>query len=307
MNDIEYNKKYTKISFYDQIESNKLKSWILLVGIVLIIIGFAYIIAQVYDPTSTFGFLIIGIIISLIYVWAGYYFSDKISLASVGAEEADSVKFRPLHNIVEGLSIASGLPKPKIYIMPSKEINAFATGRDPENAVVCVSVGALQNLNKREMEAVLAHEMSHIANYDIRFVTLVVVLVGLVAIISEIFLRSLWFSGDGNRDNKNIIFLLIGIALAIIAPIVANLVQLAISRKREYMADAGAVKLVRDNAGLINALRKIDAFYKTGQNSIVNKEVATMMIANPFSNKTLSTLFSTHPAIEDRISALEKM
>jgi len=301
----EYMKKYDKVSFYEQISRNKFNSWILLIAIFLIIIFLAYIIGQVYDPASTFFFLIIGIIISLGYVLIGYYYSDKIALASVNAEEADPVKFRPLYNIVEGLAIASGNPVPKIYIMKSNEINAFATGRDPQNAVICVSVGALQNLTKREMEAVIAHEMSHINNYDIRFVTLVVVLVGLIAIISEMFLRSLWLSG--NNDNKNAGILLIGILFAVIAPIVANLVQLAISRKREYMADAGAVMLVRDNAGMISALKKIDSYYKNVGESVVNKEVSTMMIANPFSGKTLSTLFSTHPPIEDRIKALEKM
>ncbi len=303
----EYNKKYERISFYDQIANNKWKSWFLLIMIVLIIVALAYVISQIYNPSAVFAFLIIGIIISLLYVWLGYYYSDKIALASVNAQEADPIQFRPLHNIVEGLTIAAGLPKPKIYIMPSKEINAFATGRDPEHAVICVSVGAMQNLTKKEMESVIAHEMTHIANYDIRFVTLVVVLVGLIAIISEIFLRSLWFSGSNDNKNGNAVFLIIGIALAILAPIVANLVQLAISRKREYMADAGAVQLVRDNSGLISALKKIDAFYNSGQKSIVNKEVSTMMIANPFSGKSLSALFSTHPPIEERIKALERM
>lgn len=306
MNYREYAEKYKKISFYDQIKNNKLKSWFLLVIIVLIIVGLMYVISQIYDPALTFTFLIIGIIISLLYVWIGYYYSDKIALASVRAYEAKDKKYKHLNSIVEGLSLAAGLPKPKVYIMPSKEINAFATGRNPEKAVVCVTEGALELLNDRELEGVLAHEMTHIRNYDIRFVTLAVILVGLIAIISEIFLRSLWFASR-NRDNRNIIFLIIGIALAILAPLIANLVQLAISRKREYMADAGAVQLTRDNSGLINALKKIGKYYETHHQTIANKPVSNMFFASPLTTKSLSNLFSTHPPIEERIKILECM
>jgi len=306
MNYKKYTEMYKKISFYDQIKNNKIKSWILLIFIVIIIVTLMYVISLVYDPTLTFVFLIFGIIFSLIYVWAGYYFSDKIALLSVNAYEATDKKYNHLNSQVEGLALAAGMQKPKVYIMPSKEINAFATGRNPENAVVCVTEGALELLNDRELEGVLAHELTHVRNYDIRFVTLAVILIGLIAIISEIFLRSLWFAGD-DRDNKNIVFLIIGIVLAILAPIVANLVQLAISRKREYMADAGAVQLTRDNSGLINALKKIKKYYETNDKTIANKTVANMFLASPLSGKSLSNLFSTHPPIEERIKLLESM
>ncbi len=306
MNYKEYAETYKKISFYDQIRNNKIKSWILLIGIVLIIVGLMYVISLVYNPELTFLFLIVGIIFSLIYVWIGYYFSDKIALASVGAIETTDKKYNHLNSLVNGLTLAAGMPMPKVYIMPSQEINAFATGRNPQNGVVCVTEGCLTLLTDKELEGVLAHELTHIRNFDIRFVTLAVILVGLVAIISEIFLRSLWFS-SGDRENKNIVFLIIGIVLAILAPIVANLVQLAISRKREYMADAGAVQLTRDNTGLISALKKIGKYYETHDKTIANKTVANMFLASPISGKSLSNLFSTHPPLEDRIKVLEAM
>jgi len=302
----DYMQKYDKISFYDQITKNKINSWFLMIFITIILVGLVYVIAQIYNPASTFMFLIFAIIFALGYSLIGFYNGDKIALASVKAYKADKKRFFKLHNIVEGLSIASGLPKPEIYIMPSNEINAFATGRDPEHAKICVSHGALQYLNQEELEGVLGHELSHIANYDIRFITLVVILIGLISIISEIFLRSLWFS-SGDSDNRNGVFLIIGIALAILAPIFANLVQLAISRKREFMADAGAVKLTRNPRGLINALKKIDNFYNHNNKTIINKTTSSMMIASPFSSKSLKTLFSTHPSIKDRIKVLEQM
>lgn len=303
----EYAEKYKKVSFYDQIRNNTIKSWILMLLIVGIIIGLMYVIAQVYNPALTFLFLIIGIIFSLIYVFIGYYFSDKIALSSVKAQEAIDPKYKHLNNIVEGLALAGGLPKPRVYIMPSKELNAFATGRDPEHSVVCVTEGLLEKLNDKELEGVIAHELTHIRNYDIKFVTLAIVLVGLIAIISEIFLRSLFFSNSGDKDNKNVVFLIIGIVIAILAPILANLVQLAISRKREYMADAGAVQLTRDNTGLINALKKISKYYETNEKTIANKTVSSMFISSPFSSKSISNLFSTHPSTELRIKVLEQM
>lgn len=302
----EYAKMYKKVSFYDQIRNNKIKSFFLLFFIVLIIIGLMYVIAQIYDPTLTFIFLIFGIIIAFIYVFIGYYFSDKIALATVNAIEAKDKKYNHLNNLVEGLSLAGGIPKPKVYVMQSPEINAFATGRNPENGVVCVTEGALEKLNDKELEGVIAHELTHIRNYDIRFVTLTIILVGMIAIISEVFLRSLWFS-SGDRDNKNMIFVIIGIALAILAPIVANLVQLAISRKREYMADAGAVQLTRDNTGLISALKKIGKYYETNEKTVANKTVSNMFLASPLSHKSISNLFSTHPPLSERIKVLEQM
>src|SRR3989338_6044208 len=180
--------------------------------------------------------------------------------------------------------------------MDSNQVNAFASGRNPKKAVICVTTGALEKLDRRELEGVLAHELSHVANYDIRFMTLAAVMVGMIAIISEIFLRSLWFQSGGNRDSKgSIIFLMIGIVLAILAPILVYFVQMAISRKREYAADASAVKFTRYPQGLINALKKIKGDYAPPEKK-VPKAVAPLFFANPFKG-----MGSTHPALDDRI------
>ena len=175
------------ISFHDQIASNKRKSILLIVIIIAVFALISYVIGKIYSDFF-FVIMIFGIIISLFYVLISYYNSDKIALASVNAKQASQQEYRQYHNIVEGLCIASGMPKPRLYIMKGEQINAFATGRDPQHAVICVTEGSLQKLNKQELEGVLAHELSHIANYDIRFMTLVAVLVGMIAIISEIFL-----------------------------------------------------------------------------------------------------------------------
>ena len=296
------------ISFHDQISRNKIKSVILIIIIFAVLIALAYVIGLIYSA-DFFLILIIGIIISISYLLITYYNSDKIALASVNAKPADRNEYRQLYNSVEGLTLASGLPMPKIYIMNNSQINAFATGRNPQHSVVCVTTGALEKLNKQELEGVLGHELSHIANYDIRFMTLVAVMVGMIAIISQIFLRSLWFRG-GNSDNKraNAILIIIGIVLAILAPIAVQLVQLAISRKREYAADASGVKFTRQPSGLANALRKIknEHIPDVERKHIAAKAMAPLFISDPFKRK-ISGLFSTHPDIDDRIKKIEMM
>lgn len=293
-----------RIYFGDQIAKNKIKSVILMAVIIVVFILFGYIISLILDPGFFFIIMILSIIISLIYVWLGYYYSDKIAIASVGAKPADRNIYRQYYNSVEGLTLASGLPMPKLYIMKNSSINAFATGRNPENAAVCVTTGALEKLNKQELEGVLAHELGHVANYDIRFMTLITVLVGMIAIAAEIFLRSLWFRGSGDRDDNkgNAVLFLIGILFAILAPIVVQLVQLAVSRKREYTADATAVKFTRYPPGLINALKKI----QNDQPMKVSKAVAPLFMSDPARRK-IASLLSTHPPVEDRINVLERM
>lgn len=303
-----------RINFYDQIARNKRKSIFLIIIIVLVFLGLGYVIALATSPGDIFFFLIIASLISIIYVTISFYNSDKIALASVNAKPALKEKYRQYYHLVEGLTLASGLPMPKLYIMQDSNINAFATGRDPKHSVICVTTGALEKLDKQELEGVLAHELSHIANYDIRFMTLTVVLVGMIAIISQIFLRSLWFrgSGGGNRDNKaQIVFLLIGIVLAILAPIFVQLVQFSISRKREYTADASAVKFIRSPTGLKKALIKIKNEHfteekNTKENKKINKAIAPLFISDPFKKK-ISELSSTHPSLEKRIAVLEGM
>ncbi len=289
-----------KIDFSDQISSNKWKSIFLMSIIFAVFVLFGYVISFAFEPGFFFTIMSISIIVSLLYVWFSYYNSGKIATASVGAKEASRQHHKEYYNLIEGLTIASGLPMPRIYVMNSPQINAFASGRNPENAVVCVTTGALEKLDKRELEGVLAHELSHVANYDIRYMTLATVMVGMIAIISEMFLRSLWFSGGGDRGNKNFVFILIGIALAILAPIVVRLVQFAISRKREYAADASGVKFTRYPSGLIGALKKIKN--ENQPEKRISKAVAPLFFANPFKN-----LGSTHPPLEERIKILEKM
>ncbi len=289
-----------KINFSDQISSNKWKSFFLIFVIFVIFVALGYVISFAFNPGYFFIIMSISIVFSLGYILFSYYNSGKIAIASVGAKEASRQHHKEYYNLIEGLTIASGLPMPKLYVMNSPQINAFASGRNPENAVVCVTIGALEKLDKRELEGVLAHELSHVANYDIRYMTLATVMVGMIAIISEMFLRSLWFSGGGDRGNKNAIFIVIGIALAILAPIVVQLVQFAISRKREFAADASGVKFTRYPNGLIGALKKIQK--ENYPEKKVSKAVAPLFFSNPFKN-----LGSTHPPLEERIKILEKM
>lgn len=292
-----------RISFHDQIARNKRNSVFLMLFIAVVIIGLGYVIGLIYSD-SFFFILIIAIIVSLLYTLIGYYNSDKIALASVNARGADRRDYPQYYSLVEGLTIASGLPMPRLYIMENEQINAFASGRDPKHAVVCVTTGTLQKLNKQELEGVLSHELSHIASFDIRFMTLVAVMVGMVAIISEIFLRSLWYGrGESrNSDNSkgNAVLMIIGLVLAILAPIAVQLVQLAISRKREFSADASAVKFTRSTTGLIGALEKI----KKNSEMKVSGAVAPLFLAKP---SRASNLFQTHPPLEQRIEILKRM
>jgi heat shock protein HtpX len=293
-------KKMERIDFRDQISRNKRKSFFLLSIIFSIIILLGFLISQIYSPDSFLFIIIFSGIISFCYVFFSYVYSDKIALFSVGAKLADPEKYRDYYRLVEGLTISSGLPMPKLYIMESNQINAFASGRSPEKAVICVTTGALKKLERRELEGVLAHELGHVQNYDIRYMTLVSVAVGMISIISNLFLRSLWFRGN-DRDNKNSIFLILGIILAILSPIFIFFVQMAISRKREFSADASSVKFTRYPEGLIRALKKIQQEEKIPEKK-VNQAVAPLFFADP-----LGKMSSTHPPIEERIKVLEKM
>lgn len=307
--------EYKHIDFRDQISHNKVKSFFLMISVFIVLIALGYVISLAFNPGYFFIIMIMAIIISLSYILISYYNSDKIALTAAGAKLADKERHKQFYDVAESLTIASGLPMPRLYVMKSSQINAFASGRDPQHAVVCLTTGALENLDKKELEGVIAHEMSHIANYDIRFMTLITVMVGMVSIISEIFLRSLWFgaggNGGGNKQN-GAVYILIGIVLAILAPIVVYLIQFSVSRKREFTADATAIKFTRYPHGLINALRKIQEEQKQQLSSIQNpsqqknkkisKALAPMFFSNPFKN-----LSSTHPPLEKRIEVLERM
>ncbi len=299
-----------RISFHEQISRNKFKSVILLISILIVFLVLGYVIGLALGPDYFAMIMIIAIIISVFYIWFGYYNSHKLALSSVNAKRALVSDYPEYHHIVEGLCLASGLPKPKLYTMEDRNINAFASGRDPRNAVICVTTGCLEKLDKHELEGILAHELSHVANYDIRFMTIAAILVGMIAIISQIFLRSLFwrsFSGGGDRDNKaQIFFIIIGIILAILAPIAVTLVQLGISRKREYTADASAVKFIRTPTGLISALKKIKHEHPTREDRQISKAVAPLFISDPFKRK-IGSFFATHPPLEKRIAILESM
>lgn len=299
-----------RISFYDQISSNKWKSFFLMFVVVIILITLGYVIGLALGRDYFIIVMFFTIIFTLIYVLVGYYASDKITIASVGGKEAKFEDYRQYHHTAEGLALASGLPKPKLYVMEDDDINAFASGRDPQHAVICVTTAALEKLDKSELEGVLAHEMSHVGNYDIRYMTLAAVLVGMIAMVSHIFLRSLFWGAGSRRSSKGnaqIIFIIVGLILAILAPIFASLVQLAISRKREYTADATAVKMIRSPTGLIRALEKLKTNPST-PHAKITKAVAPLFISDPFDhNKKSDSWLSTHPTLDNRIAILKRM
>jgi len=300
-----------RISFYDQISNNKWKSFFLVLIVVVFLLLLGVVIGLILGPVYFTLVMIFTVLFTLIYVLVGYYASANIAVASVGGKEASFEQYRQYHHTVEGLALAAGIPKPKLYVMEDDDINAFASGRDPQHAVICVTTAALEKLDKQELEGVLGHEMSHIGNYDIRYMTLAAVLVGMVAMLSHIFLRSLFYGG-GRRDSKGggavLILIVVGIVLAILAPIFANLVQLAISRKREYTADATAVKIIRSPTGLIRALKKLKDNPLTPHKKIT-KAVAPLFISDPFEHtkEHADSWLSTHPSLDNRIAILERM
>src|SRR3989344_5657638 len=239
---------------YDQISSNKMKSWLYIAFFVALIFALAYI-AGIMTGMGSF-ISAFAIIIAVIMTVGTYYYSDSIVLSTVNARPAEKKEFPYLYNTVEGLSIAAGIPMPKLYVIEDDSINAFATGRDPQHALICVNTGTLKKLNRAELEGVIAHEMSHIKNYDIRMMMLAAVMVGAIAIIADMMLR-MGFRGSGNRGRGGGLIMLFGLILVIFAPIFAKLAQLAISRKREYLADASGAHLTRYPEGLAAALEKI--------------------------------------------------
>ncbi len=289
-------------TLYTQQSKNIRKTW-LLVGVFLVIVmGLGYFLSVYYNNP---GILVFAFIFSLVMNIASFWFSDKIALSSARAELADETQYHDLHNIVENLSITAGIPKPRVYIIPDMAPNAFATGRDKEHAAVAVTQGLLQILNKTELEGVIAHELSHIGNRDILLQSMVVVLVGFISLISNIFLRSMFWGGgrDDDRKGSNVLAI-VGIVLLILSPIIAQLIQLAISRKREFLADASGALLTRYPEGLASALQKISGAGMAMTSA--NDATAHLYISNPFGGALngLHKLFMTHPPTEERIAAL---
>jgi len=298
-----------KVNIYDQIEKNKRNS--ILLGLIVFIVLFAlvYLISQIFVPELAFIILIFSFLLIVVDIYVSYNYGDQIVLKSVNAKPADEIKNRYFVDTVEGLAIAAGISKPKIYIMESKDINAFACGKDPKHASICITTGALENLKRDEIEGVIGHEMSHIKNYDVRFATLIAVLVGLAAIVSFMFLRSLRFGSFRNEDERRgggfiLIMIIVAIALAIFAPLVTRIVQAAVSRRREFLADASGAELTRYPDGLANALEKIKKINEGKMN--VSEAVSHLFISDP-NRSPLDNLFATHPPLEERIKILRAM
>jgi len=294
------------VSFYDEMNKNRRKSFLLMILVFSFLAGLIYVISVIFAPESSVLILIFGTIFVLFYTYGSYRYGDKVVLSATGAKPVDEndPKYTTLVNAVDNMAIAAGVPKPKIYVMESDEINAYATGRDPKHSSICVTTGLLERMKRNELEGVIGHEMSHIQNYDIRFAMLVAVLVGLVAIISNMLLRSWRFRGN-DRESKNLgIFILIGFVLAIFAPIVVRIVQATISRKREFLADASSAKLTRYPEGLASALQKIKK-HNEGKMQ-VSEVVSHLFFADP-NKSALDNIFATHPPIEERIKILREM
>lgn len=293
-----------RIDFFTESSRNQIKTYFLFLGFFAFIFLIAIALKYIFNFAG-FGILFIAGIMAIIYGIVGYFLGDKIVLATSGAQEADSKKHQYLDNVVEGLSISAGIPKPKLYVIDDDSPNAFATGRDPKHASLAVTTGLLKIMSRQELEGVVAHEMSHIKNRDIEVMTITSILFGIISIVSDIALRVLIFGGSDDSDGKNIVGLIISIALLILAPLVAMLIQLAISRNREYLADSSSAKLTRYPKGLADALRKIDSFNQPVKNA--SKGTAHMYIANPLEGGGIANLFSTHPPIKERIKRLDAM
>jgi heat shock protein HtpX len=292
---------------YQQITSNKRKSLVLLGGFILLYAAIGWVLSLWFGEAAFYIALGIALVMVIVNLYAG----DDLVLAVSGAERVESKDEAPeLWRKVENLSMTAGLPMPRLYIVPDDSPNAFAAGRKPEQAIVAVTKGLLERLDEEELEGVLAHEVSHVRNYDVRLMTYAAVLAGSIAMISQIFLRGLLWGGGGDRDGRggaNPIVLVVVLIALILAPIAAIVIQTAISRRREYVADASAVELTRYPQGLASALRVISGDTTTSAR-LSNGAIAHMMIAQPLSARgRVSRLFATHPPIEDRIARLETM
>lgn len=299
---------------FESSKKNKLESGVIIGIFLLVITLIVYYICNALDLGSLS--IVIALIFSIASAWGSYYYSDKIVLASCRARPATKEEDQKLVNILDALMVASGLPcKPRLYVVEDAQPNAFATGRNPQNAVICVTTGLLEKLDYYELEGVIAHEMSHIKNYDIRLNCIVSVMVGFIVMLSDTVSRLLfWSSFDNDRDNDNKangFLMIIGLVCLILSPIFGSLMQLALSRKREFLADSTAIEFTRNPDGLISALQKLEN--DPNQLETANSATANMYIVNPFKKNTAegkrksSSLWSTHPSTEDRIDALRNL
>ena len=294
---------------YEQIASNKRKSFLLVAFFLGLIFVLAWVLAELAGMGN--GGLIAALLIAGGISFASYYGSDNITLAISHARPATKEEFPHLYNVVEGLAIAAGVPAPRCYVIDDTAPNAFATGHSPKNSVICVTTGLLEKMNRVELEGVVSHEMSHIKNLDIRLMTLTVVMIGIVALLSDWIMRTFMWGGrrrvGRDKSGAGAIFLIVGLVMALLSPLIAQIIRLAISRKREFLADASGAMLTRYPAGLASALRKLED--DTEPLEAANKATAHLYIVNPLKNikGMVNKMFSTHPPIEERIAALEKM
>lgn len=289
---------------FESITKNKVKTFFIITFFIIFVMAIVYFISLWLFEDSYIA-VAFALIISLISALVSYFTCDKMVLSLNGARIATKTEFLQLNEILEGLCIAANLPLPKLYVIESDALNAFATGRNPKNSVICVTTGLIKKLDKNEMEGVLAHELSHIKNYDILVSTIAIVMVGLVSILADLFSHGFYRTDDGD-DDRNPILMIIGLIFIILSPIFANLLNLMISRNREYLADATAVSLTRNNEGLIKVLMKIDS--DTNVLKTANETCSSLYISDPFKKKKeRDSIFSTHPSIANRIERLRNI
>lgn len=297
------------LNVYKQIDANKRRSLLVMLGFTAFIVAFGYFFSYLYG--YDWSFLLLSVLVSGVGTFVSYFYSDSIALSLSGAHPADRHSHPAYLGAVENLSRVARIPMPKTYVIPSAALNAFATGRDPQHGAIVVTQGLLDRLSRTELEGVLAHELSHIKNFDTRLMTIVAVLVGSIAMLLNWSWRMSAFGGGRRRDDNgggNAILMLIGLVLIILAPIIAKLIQFAISRRREFLADASGVMLTRQPSGLIGALKKI-ASHEDISLETANPATAHLYLDNPLTKENegqwLANLFSTHPPIKERIKALE--
>jgi len=297
---------------WDHVSQNVFKTWLIMFFFSFFVVGVVYILARGFGYGETGGLGIVGfaLIMAGLMNFASYYFSDKIVLGISGAKPLEEKENKQIYRLVENLCITVGLPTPKIYIIENQAPNAFATGRDPKHSAIALTSGIIQKLNKQELEGVVAHELSHVGNRDTLLMSVVSILVGIIAILADFFMRSMWFRGrDNDRGGNNAIFAILALVAAILAPITATLIQMAISRRREFLADASGVLLTRYPQGLESALLKISDDPNPLQTA--SRGTAHMYIVNPLKGREakswLANLFNTHPPIKERIKALQEM
>ncbi len=297
-------------TLYDEISSNKLKSWFFVALFFVLIMLVIYFASLVFFGVTGVSFIIVAALLSIATTIASYWYSDKIVIALSHARPADERADAYYVNVVEGLALAAGVPKPAAYVIEDDAINALATGRDPAHAAVCVTTGAMRKLKRAELEGVIAHEMSHVKNYDVRLATIAAVMAGFVVILADVLFRGMLWGGagrGGDRENKGPPWLvIIGIVFLILSPIFAALIKAALSRKRESLADVDAAMLTRYPDGLIGALKRIRADAGGSAVAQPSEAIAHLYFANPLSGKAIAGYFATHPPLDERIATLER-